>query len=88
MWVELRAVQKMVSGKIGVWGGQILPKYNGPAAQGNRAVVHGQIFGRLCVADLGHCLYALGSGGGLADGLVGIICYGRKKALSYLGALG
>ena len=44
--------------------------------------------GRLCVADLGHCLHALGRGGGLADGLVGIICYGRKKALSHLGALG
>ena len=71
------------------WRANIAQMQCDPAALGNRVVVNGQIFcGRLCVAGLGHCLHTLGSGGGLAEGLVGIVCYGRQEALCNLGSLG
>ena len=40
------------------------------------------------MAGLGHGLNALCRGGGLAEGLVGAVGYGREKALGDLGALG
>ena len=89
-----QAVQKMVSGKM-EYCRQV--KYaqsqRDPAALGNRVVVKGYVWefcfcGRLCVAGLGHCLHTLSCGGGLAEGLVGIACYGREEALCNLGALG
>ena len=88
-----KAVQKMVSGKMDIAGEQnTWPNATRPDALGNRAIVVGISgnlcpAGRLCRGSLGHGLHALGGGGGLAEGLVGIVGHGREKILCHLCAL-